>query len=84
MRLVGALDRPDAAVQGQDAACSPAPEPAASSSRPIRCPPSPTPTSLLDFTAPDASVAYSELSAQARIVHVIGTTGHDAERTRRA
>lgn len=30
---------------------------------------------IIDFTAPAASVALSELSAQARIVHVIGTTG---------
>lgn len=31
---------------------------------------------VLDFTAPAASVALAELSAQARIVHVIGTTGY--------
>ncbi|WP_174803998.1 4-hydroxy-tetrahydrodipicolinate reductase [Martelella limonii] len=30
---------------------------------------------VLDFTVPQASVEYSELAAQARIVHVIGTTG---------
>jgi 4-hydroxy-tetrahydrodipicolinate reductase len=30
---------------------------------------------VLDFTVPDATVALSELAAQARIVHVIGTTG---------
>lgn len=30
---------------------------------------------LLDFTVPKASVALAALSAQARIVHVIGTTG---------
>ncbi len=30
---------------------------------------------VLDFTAPAASVEFSELAAQARIVHVIGTTG---------
>ena len=33
---------------------------------------------LLDFTVPAASLALAELSAQARIVHVIGTTGIDA------
>jgi len=38
---------------------------------------------VLDFTVPAASVALSELSAQARIVHVIGTTGFSgAELTR--
>ncbi|WP_271898955.1 4-hydroxy-tetrahydrodipicolinate reductase [Candidatus Phyllobacterium onerii] len=30
---------------------------------------------VLDFTTPAASVAFAELAAQARIVHVIGTTG---------
>ncbi|MBZ9604066.1 4-hydroxy-tetrahydrodipicolinate reductase [Phyllobacterium chamaecytisi] len=30
---------------------------------------------VLDFTTPAASVAFSDLAAQARIVHVIGTTG---------
>jgi 4-hydroxy-tetrahydrodipicolinate reductase len=33
---------------------------------------------VLDFTAPAATVALAELSAQARIVHVIGTTGLSA------
>src|SRR5690606_16539412 len=33
---------------------------------------------VLDFTAPAASVWYAELAAQARIVHVIGTTGMGA------
>ena len=30
---------------------------------------------VLDFTAPAASVAFADLAAQARLVHVIGTTG---------
>ena len=30
---------------------------------------------VLDFTAPSASVAFAALAAQARLVHVIGTTG---------
>jgi 4-hydroxy-tetrahydrodipicolinate reductase len=30
---------------------------------------------IIDFTHPDVSVVYSALAAQARIVHVIGTTG---------
>lgn len=34
---------------------------------------------ILDFTAPQASVAFAELAAQARIVHVIGTTGFSDE-----
>ncbi len=32
---------------------------------------------IVDFTVPKATVALAELSAQARIVHVIGTTGID-------
>ena len=34
---------------------------------------------VLDFTVPAASVEYAGLAAQARIVHVLGTTGFDAE-----
>ncbi len=30
---------------------------------------------VLDFTTPDATVAFAALAAQARIVHVVGTTG---------
>ncbi|MEM7526810.1 MAG: 4-hydroxy-tetrahydrodipicolinate reductase [Pseudomonadota bacterium] len=30
---------------------------------------------VLDFTLPDASVAHAAIAAQARLVHVIGTTG---------
>lgn len=30
---------------------------------------------VLDFTAPEATVAFAALAAQARIVHVVGTTG---------
>ena len=32
---------------------------------------------VIDFTIPAATLAFSELSAQARIVHIIGTTGID-------
>ncbi len=34
---------------------------------------------VLDFTAPTATIAFAELAAQARIVHVVGTTGLSAE-----
>jgi 4-hydroxy-tetrahydrodipicolinate reductase len=34
---------------------------------------------VLDFTAPKATVAFAGLAAQARIVHVIGTTGLTAD-----
>jgi len=32
---------------------------------------------VIDFTAPEASVAFADIAAQARVVHVIGTTGFD-------
>lgn len=32
---------------------------------------------VVDFTAPAATLAFAEIAAQARIVHVIGTTGLD-------
>lgn len=34
---------------------------------------------VIDFTRPEASVIYAALAAQARIVHVIGTTGFSDE-----
>ncbi len=38
---------------------------------------------ILDFTAPAATLAFAELAAQARIVHVIGTTGFSREDERK-
>ena len=38
---------------------------------------------VLDFTAPTASVEYAALAAQARAVHVLGTTGLEAEHLRK-
>ncbi|MDA7946534.1 MAG: 4-hydroxy-tetrahydrodipicolinate reductase [Hyphomicrobiaceae bacterium] len=34
---------------------------------------------ILDFTAPAASVAFADLAAQARIVHVMGSTGFSSD-----
>jgi len=34
---------------------------------------------VIDFTAPDATVAFAKLAAQARLTHVIGTTGMGAD-----
>ena len=42
-----------------------------------RC--SPTPTALLDFTIPAATLALAELAARKGLVHVIGTTGLSGE-----
>lgn len=38
---------------------------------------------LIDFTRPKVSVELADIAAQARIVHVIGTTGFDEEDERR-
>ncbi|WP_137388344.1 4-hydroxy-tetrahydrodipicolinate reductase [Rhodoligotrophos sp. lm1] len=38
---------------------------------------------VIDFTTPSASLGLAELAAQARIVHVIGTTGFSAEDDRK-
>ncbi len=38
-----------------------------------------TADAVLDFTAPGATVEFADLAAQARIVHVIGTTGFAPE-----
>ncbi|MEM8744654.1 MAG: 4-hydroxy-tetrahydrodipicolinate reductase [Pseudomonadota bacterium] len=34
---------------------------------------------ILDFTAPAASIAFADLAAQARIVHVMGSTGFSSD-----
>jgi 4-hydroxy-tetrahydrodipicolinate reductase len=34
---------------------------------------------VLDFTMPEATIGFAELTAQARIVHIVGTTGLSAE-----
>lgn len=79
MRLVAALDRPESEAQGKDAgllagveACG-----VAVSSDPL--PAFANSDAVLDFTAPEATLAYAELAAQARIVQIIGTTGIGAE-----
>jgi 4-hydroxy-tetrahydrodipicolinate reductase len=83
MRLVGALDRPEAAEQGEDAgllagagACD-----VAVSADPVAA--FANADAVLDFTAPEATLAYADLAAQARVVHVIGTTGMQPEHDER-
>jgi 4-hydroxy-tetrahydrodipicolinate reductase len=79
MRLVGALDRPDAEVQGKDAgllagAGTAGVLVAAEPRRVIA-----NADALLDFTAPAATLEYAELAAETGIVHIIGTTGISPE-----
>ncbi|WP_438344905.1 4-hydroxy-tetrahydrodipicolinate reductase [Methylorubrum populi] len=73
--LHGAIERPGSAALGQDAG-------RLAGIGDLGVTVSDDPLSLfvaadgvLDFTAPAATVAFAELAAQARIVHVVGTTG---------
>ncbi len=75
MRLVGALDRAEAAEQGKDVGVLAGVEPCGISVSSDPLPAFANTDVVLDFTAPAATLFYAELSAQARIVHVIGTTG---------
>ncbi|GJD57505.1 4-hydroxy-tetrahydrodipicolinate reductase [Methylobacterium dankookense] len=73
--LTGAIEREGADVLGQDAGVL-------AGLQPLGVPVTDDPLAafaatdgVLDFTAPAATVFYAELAAQARIVHVVGTTG---------
>lgn len=74
-RLAGAIERPDSVALGQDAGLL-----AGTGKSGVMITDDPLPVfaqadGVLDFSTPEASVANAELAAQARIVHVIGTTG---------
>ena len=73
--LHGALDRPGSLAHGRDAG-----EVMGGGTTGVVVTDDPLPVlkdadGLIDFTAPAASVEYAGICAQARIVHVIGTTG---------
>ncbi len=75
MRLVGAVDRAGVAEEGEDAGRL-----AGTGDTGIKVTSDPLPAFAgadiaLDFTAPAATLEYAELAAQARLVHIIGTTG---------
>ena len=79
MRLVGALDRPDAEAQGEDAGLL-----AGAGAAGVLVATEPVSVianadALLDFTAPAATLEYAEIAAEGGIVHVIGTTGISPE-----
>jgi len=77
--LVGAVDREGAAVIGQDAGTLAGIEPLGVTVVDDPLPVFAEAEGVLDFTTPEATLFFSELAAQARIVHVIGTTGISAE-----
>ncbi len=73
--LVGAIERKGSPAVGQDAGLL-----AGTGLLDVEVTDDPLPVfaqadGVLDFTAPAATVAFAALAAQARIVHVIGTTG---------
>ncbi|MFV0301491.1 MAG: 4-hydroxy-tetrahydrodipicolinate reductase [Paracoccus sp. (in: a-proteobacteria)] len=74
-RLAGAVDRPGSPWIGQDAgtAMGGAALGVTVTDDPIEA--IAGAQALIDFTTPEATVALAELTAQARAVHVIGTTG---------
>ncbi|MBC9246308.1 4-hydroxy-tetrahydrodipicolinate reductase [Paracoccus sp. 11-3] len=76
-RLVGALDRDGSDWIGRDVgeAMGGAPVGVTVSDDPVAT--IAKAQAVIDFTSPAATVAYAELTAQARAVHVIGTTGLD-------
>ena len=74
-RLAGAIEREGSIALGQDAGLL-----AGCGRATVAITDDPLPVfaqadGVLDFTAPGATVAFAELAAQARIVHVVGTTG---------
>ena len=77
--LSGAVDRSDSGLVGQDAGVL-----AGLPANGVLVTDDPLPLfaeteGVIDFTVPAASVEFAGLAAQARIVHVIGTTGCSAE-----
>lgn len=76
--LAGAVERAGSPVIGRDAGVLAGLEPngVAVSDDPL--PLFAKADGVLDFTAPAATLQFAELAAQARIVHVIGTTGLSA------
>ncbi|KXF78830.1 4-hydroxy-tetrahydrodipicolinate reductase [Paramesorhizobium deserti] len=78
-QLAGAIERPGSPLIGRDAG-----EVAGVGTLGVTITDDPLPVfaaaeGVLDFTSPAATVEFAMLSAQARIVHVIGTTGCSPE-----
>ncbi len=78
-RLVGAVERPGHDWAGQDVGVAMGGAPLG-----VICTDDPLDAfaraqAIIDFTAPQATLEFAALAAQARAVHVIGTTGMDAD-----
>lgn len=78
-RLSGAIERPDHEAVGQDAGTLAGTGALGVEVRDDALAVLAKSDAVLDFTAPGATTAIADLAAQARIVHVIGTTGFSAD-----
>jgi 4-hydroxy-tetrahydrodipicolinate reductase len=78
-RLIAALDRPGHPWVGQDIGTAMGGAPLGVTVTDDPLPAFARAAAVLDFTAPAATVDYAALAAQARLVHVIGTTGLEPE-----
>ncbi|MGQ4274462.1 4-hydroxy-tetrahydrodipicolinate reductase [Terrihabitans sp. B22-R8] len=73
--LAGAIERPGSAALGQDAGLLAGVPEAGIAVTDDALPLFASADGVLDFTSPAATLEFAGLAAQARIVHVIGTTG---------
>jgi 4-hydroxy-tetrahydrodipicolinate reductase len=75
VRLAGALEREGSPALGQDAGVLAGVAAAGVSVTSDALEAFVTADAVIDFSSPSATVAFADLAAQARIAHVIGTTG---------
>jgi len=78
VHLAGAIERPGSEALGRDAGELAGLGPNGVAITDDALPVFAKAEGVLDFTAPAATLEFADLAAQARIVHVIGTTGMDA------
>lgn len=78
-RLVAAIERSDSKLLGQDAGTLAGIQPLGVPVTDDALVAFAAADAVLDFTVPAASLVFAEYAAQARIVHVMGTTGMSAE-----
>jgi 4-hydroxy-tetrahydrodipicolinate reductase len=79
LALAGAIEPAGSALIGQDAGVLAGLPPLGVTVTDDALPLFASSEGVIDFTVPAASTAFAALAAQARIVHVIGTTGFSAE-----
>ena len=83
MRLVGVLERPGHDWIGQDVGTAMGGQALGVQVYDDALEPMSRAQAVIDFTAPEATIALSHVAAQARAVHVIGTTGMTDEQIAR-